>query len=85
MAYLTKTENGREIAYKNFTYMWMGTERTTHYGVPTDMYEIGGVVDTTAVETYLDESVEALKGGFEAMDGHFDPLANGITFDGPGA
>lgn len=80
-----KTENGIQVAYKDFTYTYMDEERTAHYATGTDVFEIGGVVDTVEVERVVIENAEFMQDVFQNMDGHVDPMEYHLANHGSGA
>ena len=64
---------------------YMGEERTAHYATGTDMFEIGGVVDTVEVERVVEENSEFMQDIFQNMDGHVDPMEYHAENHGSGA
>lgn len=74
MAYSTKLIDGVEHAYKDYNYTYMGVERTAHVHARTDMWTIGGVVDSAGLEAELDQQIVSYKHLCESIDGHLDPL-----------
>ena len=87
MAYSTKLIDGVEHAYKDYNYTYMGVERTSHVHARTDMWTIGGVVDSAGLEAELDQQIESFKHLCESIDGHLDPLTEPALciFEGSGA
>ena len=80
-----KTEDGIQVAYKDFTYTYMGEERTAHYATGTDVFEIGGVVDTVELERVVEENSGFMQSIFQNMDGHVDPMEYSFANHGSGA
>lgn len=75
MAYSTKLIEGVEHAYKDYNYTYMGEERTAWVAARTDMWTIGGEVDSEGLEAELDQQIASFKNLCEGVDGHLDPLS----------